>query len=280
MILTPEQYPGLPKWPAAFVTGKSVTVERAKDIIFRTDTSLQSPSEFGFGNDKRFAQHCVELFGWKPLIVAENEWYNVHKLSDDEKIAAIERLCPASSGFQRLWDVRQAWTEKMGIVQTEYVCNSWLASSYIGGPHGWCSPQGNVHSDGHNYGRWPSVEAIVTDWRTLLKAFPYLDVICTLYSGEQCEEYSMPVCTIGIGKGRVEVYEPDLSMHNRNPTMGRHEDMSAMIMALMHGNYDREHGWPAGWVEEFGAKSTAVMQNLAPWLFEQERGFLNGTVNC
>jgi hypothetical protein len=264
-ILTPTEYPGLPKWPAAFVTGKSVTAEQAKDILFRTDTSLQSPSEFGFGNDKRFADQCTQMFGWKPLIAAENELYTLNKLSEPEKIVTLERLLPPSSGFNNMWDVRAAWCTELGIVPTEYVCNSWLANSYIGGPHGWCSPEGNIHSDGHNYGKWPSVEAIVTDWMVLVAAFPYLDLACTLYSGEQCEDHSVPVCTIRVVEGKVTVYAPDLTMHDRNPTMGGDDGMSH-ILGIMRGDFSSEHGWPLAWVREFGVKSTTAMKKVAPWL--------------
>ena len=265
-ILTPDQYPGLPKWPAAFVTGKSVTPQQAKDIIFRTDTSLQSPSEYGFGNDERFAKICTALFGWDPLIKAENDWYEIHKMAPEQKAAEMERLLPAKYSYDRLYDVRDAWKAKLGIVSTEYVNNSWLASAYIGGPHGWCSPQGNIHSDGHNYGKWPSVEDIVKDWAALQAAFPYLDLACTLYSGEQCQEDSVPVCTIHVKNGTVAVTEPDMAAHDRNPTMGVEHDSVSHIMGIMRGNYAGEHGWPASWVEEFGVKSSAVMKEVAPWL--------------
>ena len=49
MELQENEHPSLPKWPASFVTGKTVTPEQAKDIIFRTDSSLAYPSEYGFG---------------------------------------------------------------------------------------------------------------------------------------------------------------------------------------------------------------------------------------
>lgn len=266
-VLTPDQYPGLPKWPAAFVTGKSVTPEQANDIIFRTDTSLHSPSEYGFGNDKRFAEHCVKVFGWQPLIDAENAWYKIHTMPEAQKAAEMERLLPEKYGYDNLFSVRDAWRDELGIISTEYVCNSWLASSYIGGPHGWCSPQGNIHSDGHNYGKWPSVEAIVDEWTKLMAAFPYLHLACTLYSGEQCEEHSVPVCTILVAHGAVNVYEPTLELHDRNPTMGNGlDDSIGRLMRVVRGDYSGEHGWPAGWVEEFGAKSTAAMKKVAPWL--------------
>jgi hypothetical protein len=82
MILTPEQYPNLPKWPAAFMTGKQVTPEQAKNIIFRTDLTVVRPSEYGFGNDKQFANMCIDTFGWRPLIDADHASIKATKKSD------------------------------------------------------------------------------------------------------------------------------------------------------------------------------------------------------
>lgn len=139
-ILTPEQYPGLPKWPGAFVTGTTVTPEQAKDILFRTDTSVRYPSEYMGGNDHRFRERCIVQFGWKPLIDAEGKWFELHKIEDKaQKEAAIEALCPKRSGFDNLWDLRHAWQAEMQMVETEYVSNSYLSTAYIGGPHGWCA---------------------------------------------------------------------------------------------------------------------------------------------
>ena len=44
----------LPKWSQMIVTGKNVTVEQAKDIIFRTDYFLTDPSKYSAGNDDQF----------------------------------------------------------------------------------------------------------------------------------------------------------------------------------------------------------------------------------
>lgn len=63
-VLTVEQYPGLPKWPEAYVTGTAVTPEQAKEIIFRTDRPVTYISDYGFGNDRPFRERCVEAFGW------------------------------------------------------------------------------------------------------------------------------------------------------------------------------------------------------------------------
>lgn len=51
----------LPKWPQMIVTGKPVTIDQAKEIIFRTDSFLTSSDEFAGGNNREF-----------------NEWYSIY----------------------------------------------------------------------------------------------------------------------------------------------------------------------------------------------------------
>ena len=45
---------GLPKWPQMMVTGKHVTLEQAKEIIFRTDPFLVDTSKYSGGNAHEF----------------------------------------------------------------------------------------------------------------------------------------------------------------------------------------------------------------------------------
>ena len=44
----------LPKWPQMIVTGKRVTVDQAKEIIFRTDSFLSDASDYSGGNARNF----------------------------------------------------------------------------------------------------------------------------------------------------------------------------------------------------------------------------------
>lgn len=101
-------------------------------------------------------------------------------------------------------------------------------------------------------------------------AFPYLDVVCTLFSHEACEDERQPVCTIVVrdtGTGpRVIVCEPNLSLHDRNIEPIKEFDVSGLISTLTRNDYSYERGWPDAWVEEFGVESTAAMKKVAPWL--------------
>ena len=259
MILQPESYPGLPKWPMAFVTGERVTPEQAKDILFRTDSNFHMPSPYGFGNNHAFKEYCFRAFGWQKLFDEQNSWYG---LTDEQRAAKLERGESVSDTYHAL----EAWCEEMGIIRTEYVDNSWISSAYIGGPHGWCSPDGEIFSDGHNYGKWPSVEAIEQDWQKLATAFPYLDLVCTMFSGEQCEENIQPVVTFVVKGGKVEVRAPDLSLHSKAPNFGGESDdrIAGMLQRLMMGDSSREQGWSHDWVREFAKKSQAAMKKVAP----------------
>lgn len=247
-ILTPEQYPGLPKWPMAYVTGQSVSPEQAKEINFRTDTNFHGISDYGFGNDSRFRKSCTELFGWKPVIDAQNAIFN-----------RPDKTQPYSGPDG--WEMSSRWVEEMGIICTEYVTNSFLATSYIGGPNGWCHPDGTILSEGKNYGKYPSVEEVVDEWKRLQEAFPFLDLICTLYSGEQSEDHSVPVVSIIVKNGEVLVVEPDLSLHNRPPVVSNDLGIGH-IMRISRGDYSVEHGWPAEWIHEFAERSRKAVDKI------------------
>jgi hypothetical protein len=240
----------------AFVTGKSVTPEQAKDILFRTDSNFHMPSPYGFGNNHRFKEYCFKIFGWQKLFDEQDSWYRLTDGQRQEKLAAGKSVSDT-------YGVLEDWCKEMGIVKTQYVNNSWLSSAYIGGPHGWCSPEGDIFSDGHNYGKWPSVEEIENDWIELAKAFPYIDLACTMFSGEQCEENIVPVVTMLVKNGTVAVYEADLSVHHKQPTFGGEDRIETMLQRLLSGSTS-EQGWPMPWVLEFGEKSTAAMKKIAP----------------
>lgn len=253
MLLEKDQWPGLPKWPMAFITGKDVTPEQAKEIIFRTDRAIAYPSAYGMGNDDRFRARVQNLFGWTEMVELQETF---HKMGESEREAFR-----AKYNVDSPWDLSSRWSEGMGMISTQYVTNDWFSTAYIGGPHGWCSPEGKIHSDGHNYGKWPSVEEIVNDWKNLVAAFPYLDLVCTMYSGEQCEEHSEPVCSIVVKDGKVEVHAPDLSLHTCAPSMGENDVMDR-FMSILSGDYSSERGWPEPWIQEFAERSKSVVKTL------------------
>lgn len=261
-----EQWPGLPKWPAAYVTGRRVTEEQAKEIIFRTDTTLTAFSKYGFGNCHEFGKHLMETFGWLQFITAEEkQWFNRDAAGNLDEVATaqakaeMERLIHP---FENFWDFRQAWCDEMQVLSPEYVYNSWAASAYIYGPTGWCRPDGVIHFEGHNYGKWPDVSDIVADWELLAQAFPYLDIQCTLFNGESCDEHAEPVITILVKDQTVKTVHADLSLHVVDGAPKQKPTLDDAISRLMLDNLSREIGLPMSWYEEFGEKSRAAIAKV------------------
>lgn len=256
-IITEDQYPGLPKWPSVYVTGKSVTPEQARDIIMRTDTFVQTMSPYA-GNDRLFVERVLRDSGWKELLDEEERYYDEIR---NDPVAAREMRDKAFAPFSSSWELRLAWQEQMGVISTEYVYNSHFCSSYIYGPTGWCGLDGTIAVNGHNYGKWPNVENIVSDWRSLAKAFPYLDLCCTLHNEEaRAEDPAIPVVTIKVCNGEVTVHEPDLSMHEPLADTYYNPTIDVAIMNIITGK--RERGWPEEWVRDFCERSKAVLAKL------------------
>lgn len=224
----------LPKWSQMIVTGKPVTIEQAKDIIFRTDPFLHNLSEYSGGNNQLFNE-AMRL--------------NSGMLRLEESLQAADNA-PWAERFELL----RKWQEAMGMVSTTYVTNDWASCCFIGGPHGWCNPDGRIYfSD--NIGKWPSVEEVVEDWKTLVAAFPFLDLTATLMSGESCEEDAVPVCTITVQDGVVTVGDPAPDFCR--PT----ENFIEKTLARLSGT-GTEQGLPMDWCMEFCDKSSAAVNKL------------------
>lgn len=164
----PQALPGITvKWPQMLVSGTPVTTKQALEIIRRTDTFFQKDYN---GNNRRWIAWVKETVGFP-------------KDSDLRE----------SDSILDCFRKQELWRTRWGIVDTSYVNNSWVSTSFIGGPHGWCHPDGTIYFD-DNVGKWPDMEAIVSDWKTLAEAFPFLDLRVALHNHESCED-----CIVGHG---------------------------------------------------------------------------------
>lgn len=205
---------GLPKWPALIVKGKPVTKDQAKEIIIRTD-GLSFCS-----NDKEFEKDINEImFGvresWMGLTEAVEKKFNL----------------PKHQGY----DYTNAKREEYGTLPLEYLRNSRILSSWIGGPHGWCSWNGYIGCNNYNIGKYPDVETVFNEWVEIAKAFPFLDLRCQLLSGETCEMGAKPVVEYIVKDGKVELIEPAEQIDY--PTDNAMQD----VMNILH-NPMRERG--------------------------------------
>lgn len=171
---------GLPKWPAFTVDGKRVTMEQAREIIIRTDHVF----DYIGCNDRDWIKQIVRVMG-----------------------------LPKSDDFLGYDDnALDALSEKIGHIPIEYLANSRVMSSFVGGPHGWIDWSGNVFCNSYNIGKWPSVEEVYDDWSKIAEAFPYLELTSQLFSGEAgSDEEIHPVVEFEVKGGKVEVKEPTVA---------------------------------------------------------------------
>lgn len=149
-----QQTMALPKWPEMRVSGTRVSAEQAQEIIIRTDSFF----DWGSCNDKEWCKALGEVMGV--------EWADYH----------LD------------WEGLKKASERVGHLRLNYLSNDQIASSYIGGPHGWCGWLGEIKSAGHNIGKWPSVKVVHEDWAAIAAEFPFLDLRCQLFTKEGGEE--------------------------------------------------------------------------------------------
>lgn len=190
-------YPELPKWPGLLVVGEKVTAEQASVILVRTNL------RYLFSNDKVWLREVRQIMGFDPDEYAKDSWRR------DQNAAAA-----------------------LGMLDLEYLANSRIASSWIGGPHGWCDWDGTIGAASYNIGKWPSVEAVRNEWTLIAAAFSFLSLRCQILDTEIGEGGS-PVVEFTVSGGEVSVSEPgDLvtSVRDLSP---------AQVLAQMLGGSER-----------------------------------------
>jgi hypothetical protein len=173
----------LPKWPQMVVWGTPVSPDQALEVIRRTDSFFHNYSSGG--NDEMWNRRAKEIVGYP-----------------ETDYSLKGRALMAS------FDAQREWGKRWGVIETEYVRNSWLSSAYIGGPHGWCHPDGKIHNT-TNVGKWPDASDVFKDWIRLARAFPFLDLCAVLMSGENCEEDTTQALVIDVSNGVVSARTPN-----------------------------------------------------------------------
>lgn len=169
----------LPKWPQMIVTGDPVSKAKASEIIRRTDSFFLCHG----GNNRKFIEEAERVLRMP--------------VYHEGALDAIERFDEET----------RAWEKKWGFIRTYYVTNSWISSAYVGGPCGWCHPDGSIgFSD--NIGKWPRATDVYEEWRTLAQAFPFLALEVTLMDGEFSEEHTKPAVSMLIRDGFVKLVDP------------------------------------------------------------------------
>lgn len=172
----------LPKWPGLLVSGKKVTPEQAAEIIILTDSTI--PDFIDASNDRVFERLLSDVFG-------------IPHLTNDN-------ICH--------WRKLQELRDRLGILSLNYLSNSQIISSWIGGPHGWCRWSGSIFANNYNIGKWPSVAEVEEDWIKIAEAFPYLNLRCQLLSDEICESDGTAIVEFIVQGGTVKVQSPERNM--------------------------------------------------------------------
>lgn len=218
----------LPKWPQLMIVGEDVSVEQAKDIIFRTDSFLTDSSRFSGGNAQEFNRTYREEAG------LDFSW-----LSEDQ-----EQDLPLQFDFEVAQRVRQ----RIGFVHLNYIESDWASCPFVGGPHGFCSPEGKIYFQ-DNVGKWPDVEDIYHDFCLIAEHFPFINLKATLYNGESCEEDSIPLVSFVVQNGNVDVVNEDFKLKERY--FVHHLDNNDIVQLLTQSAATRELGLPWEWYDDF-----------------------------
>lgn len=166
----------LPKWPQCIINGESISEEKALEIIRRTDIFF-----LGYGGNNR-------LF---------NEEAN--------RICRIPQIDKCN--FDLYDKERKEFEQSWNFLYLNYLRNDWISSSFIGGPHGWCNPDGEL-AFCNNIGKWPDVEDVYNDLTILGREFPFLNLTCSLMDGEECEEDTKTLVSMQLKEGKVEILNP------------------------------------------------------------------------
>jgi hypothetical protein len=187
---------GLPKWPAFVVVGEPVTPEQAAEIILRTDSLYFST------NDQAWAEDLNSYL------------YDVEPCSSYRLTDAIQsKLGLADRDWEKVSRYENAVTVAVGKIPLNYLNNHQIASSWIGGAHGWCSWNGEIGCSNYNIGKWPSVGEVYDEWARIAKAFPFLELKCQLMNHEASDRDGVddpgPVVEFRIKNGRVKMVKPE-----------------------------------------------------------------------
>lgn len=238
---------GLPKWPQMIVTGAQVSNDQALEIIRRTDAFFA----YNSGNDHAFVERAMSLVG-KPKEVKYKDPRFTDKDGnvDDEKRLELHR---------KYWEEEGQWREDWGLLQTEYITNAWISSAFIGGPHGWCHPDG-VIGYCNNVGKWPSVQDVYNEWQLMLTAFPFLELEVTLMSGEEFDDEKSPVVSFLIRNGGIQLVDPQVrNLHEEfsREVMPSQDPLGQSLMLLFSPEV-REHAISLNQIEKWGAAFKAT----------------------
>lgn len=170
----------LPKWPVLLVKGDKVTPEQADKVIIRT-TSFH----YLYSNDRKWNAEVKKVLGIRQKESLESTPY----------------------------DTWEAFERRVGTLDLQYLLNDRIATCNALGPYGWCAWDGTIGAWGMSLGsKWPEVEEVDQEWRTIAHAFPFLRLTAQLARVEY--DYDIPeisghtpLVTWSVARGAVEMWD-------------------------------------------------------------------------
>lgn len=229
----------LTKWPRLLVSGVQVTPEQANEILIRTCVP-----EYLAGNDRQWD----EIVGRILRMPLRDDWHEIQELRDSPQ----KRL----DWLRLRWAEKDARVEELGILGLEYLYTSRIASSYLGGPHGWCDWNGNIWTDSYNIGKWPETETLTEEWGRIAEAFPYLDLTAQVVTDEGAGELA--------GEWRVKDGEVCHYFNPTAPILQKSDDQGQMLSNVLNLVYnpERERGVSVDRLTQAVAQVDASMAEL------------------
>jgi hypothetical protein len=213
----------LPKWPALVVVGEPVTEEQAREICIRTDRLYFSSNAREFNK-----MAACYLYGKDPS-----------KVKEFSTVTGLFKSSCEDANWEDYINAIRRVERELSLLELSYLHNSRIASSWVGGPHGWCNWDGHIGCNNYNIGKWPSIEEVCIDWIQIAEAFPFLNLKSQLFShetaevGESGEEE--PVVQFNICAGKVELIRP-------KELLTKTEDIDYDTFVLRLSNTDYELG--------------------------------------
>lgn len=180
----------LPKYPMLIVDGERVTPAQAQLIIVRTDG---------------WHLTCRDLL-WRRTVT-----------SIMTEVSGIQVQLNEHDLYENYLAV-DAFRAKIGGIELEYLVNSRIATSHIGGPHGWCDWNGRIFTDSYEIGKWPKTEEVFEEWKRIAAAFPFLTLRSQLVDDDVFDDEGnrlglpIPLVEFRVQGGQVEVLEPTEQM--------------------------------------------------------------------
>ena len=180
------------KWPWMIVTGKSVTIEQAMDIIVRID-----------GN-----------------ACPGDQIYNLHDQVKRDFISRsgadeISKIARYENRQSDIWRLNGEFLRAIKYIELEYICTYNIFSSYIYGNHGFMSSTGKI-AYANPIGKYPSMEEIMNEWKTVANEFPFLDLNVTISDqtyDENDQEVLVPCFNIRVIDGAATIEDPNPNVH-------------------------------------------------------------------